>query len=109
VDADGRMLAGTESPGRLYRFDSSDKPFVLLDTGLAELRAVSSDASGVLFAAAVAKGEESASAGETTSVAVTLAAAPTSARRRRAVRRGAACCIASPPTARGKRSGTRRT
>jgi hypothetical protein len=78
MDNDGRMLAGTESPGRLYRFDASDKPFVVLDTGLAELRAVSSDASGVLFAAAVAKGEESAAAGETTSVAVTLAAAPTS-------------------------------
>ena len=35
------MLAGTESPGRLYRFDADDRPFVLLDSGLTELRAVS--------------------------------------------------------------------
>lgn len=76
-DGQGRMLAGTESPGRLYRFDANDRPFVALDTGLAELRAISSAANGVVFAAGVAKGDEAASAGETTSVAVTLAATAT--------------------------------
>jgi hypothetical protein len=79
TDTSGRILAGTESPGRLYRFDAADKPFVLLDSGLAELRAVSTDAAGTTFAAAVARGDESAAGGETTSVAVTLAPVPTSA------------------------------
>ena len=78
-DPTGRILAGTESPGRLYRLDASDRPFVLLDSGLAELRAVSNGPNGVLYAAGVAKGDESASGGETTSVAVTLtASAPSS-------------------------------
>jgi hypothetical protein len=76
VDADGRMLAGTESPGRLYRFDESDQPFALLDTGLAELRAITV-AGNVIYAAAVAKADEPASGGETTSVGVTLAATAT--------------------------------
>jgi hypothetical protein len=73
-DTRGRMLAGTESPGRLYRLDANDRPFVLLDSGLAELRAVTSGPNGVLYAAGVAKGDESSSGGETTSVAVTLTA-----------------------------------
>jgi hypothetical protein len=75
-DASGRMLAGTESPGRLYRFEG-DKPFVLLDSGLTELRAVATAPNGVLFAAAVARGDESAAGGgEAASVAI---AAPPSA------------------------------
>ena len=79
ADASGRILAGTESPGRLYRLDANDRPFVLLDSGLAELRAVTLGPNGVIYAAAVAKGDESAAGGETTSVAVTLtAAAPAS-------------------------------
>jgi hypothetical protein len=77
VDSAGRMLAGTESPGRLYRFDASDRPFVMLDTGMSELRAISSTAAGVVFAAGVAKGSETTTGGETTSVAVTLAATAT--------------------------------
>jgi hypothetical protein len=77
LDAEGRVLAGTESPGRLYRFDAEDRPFVLLDTGLAELRAVAVAPGNVLYAAGVAKGDESSSGGETTSVAVTLAATAT--------------------------------
>jgi hypothetical protein len=76
LDTDGRMLAGTESPGRLYRFNESDQPFALLDTGLAELRAIAV-AGNIVYAAAVAKAEEAASGGETTSVAVTLAATAT--------------------------------
>jgi len=78
-DSSGRILAGTESPGRLYRLDANDRPFVLLDSGLAELRAVSNAPNGVIYAAGVAKGDESSPGGETTSVAVTLtAAAPSS-------------------------------
>jgi hypothetical protein len=76
LDGNGRMMAGTESPGRLYRFNENDQPFVLLDTGLAELRAMTV-AGNVTYAAGIAKGEETASAGETTSVAVTLAATAT--------------------------------
>ncbi|MCC6988610.1 MAG: SMP-30/gluconolactonase/LRE family protein [Acidobacteria bacterium] len=76
LDGNGRMMAGTESPGRLYRFNDNDQPFVLLDTGLAELRAMTV-AGNVTYAAGIAKGEETASAGETTSVAVTLAATAT--------------------------------
>lgn len=76
-DGQGRMLAGTESPGRLYRYDESDRPFVLLDSGLAELRAVSRAASGTIFAAGVAKGDEAASGGETPTVAVTIASTAT--------------------------------
>jgi hypothetical protein len=73
-DASGRMLAGTETPGRLYRFDAADRPFVLLDSGLAEVRAVTQAADGVLFAAAVSSGE-SGSGGEASSIAATLGAA----------------------------------
>jgi hypothetical protein len=70
-DASGRMLAGTETPGRLYRFDAANRPFVLLDSGLTELRAVSSGAGGVIFAAAVSGGSSGA-ASEPSSIAVTL-------------------------------------
>jgi hypothetical protein len=77
-DPSGRVLAGTESPGRLYRLDANDRPFVLLESGLAELRAVSVGTDGVIYAAGVAKGEESTSTGETTSVATLTAAAPAS-------------------------------
>ena len=75
VDARGRVLAGTDSPGRLYRLEN-DRPFVLLDSGLAELRAISTTPDGVIYAAAVAKAE-GASGGESASVA---AAAPPPAR-----------------------------
>jgi hypothetical protein len=75
VDSTGRLLAGTESPGRLYRFDAQDRPFALLDSGLAELRAISPHANGTVYAAAVARTDETPGNGETTSVAVTLASA----------------------------------
>lgn len=78
LDANGRILAGTESPGRLYRFNERDQPFVLLDSGLVELRSVVATPDNVLYAAAVAKGDETATDGETTSVVVTLAATATS-------------------------------
>ena len=71
-DASGRILAGTESPGRLYRFEAGDRPFVVLDAGMTELRAVSSAGDGTLFAAGVARGDDSTSSGEATSVAITV-------------------------------------
>jgi hypothetical protein len=77
ADRSGRMLAGTESPGRLYRFEPDDRPFVMLDSGLTELRAIAPapGSTGVVFAAAVSKGDDSSSsAGE--SAAVALAAPP---------------------------------
>jgi hypothetical protein len=76
-DAEGRILAGTESPGRLYRLDASDRPFVLLDSGLTELRAIAAGANGVIYAAAVARPDDTTpSSGETTSLAVTVPATP---------------------------------
>jgi hypothetical protein len=68
-DSRGRMLAGTETPGRLYRFDAADHPFVLIDSGLTELDAIAVSPAGVVYAAAIGKGAESSSAGETASVA----------------------------------------
>ena len=73
LDTEGRVLAGTEAPGRLYRYDSGGNPFALLDTDMAELSAIAVAPDGVVWAAGVAKGEESAAAGETTSVAITIA------------------------------------
>src|SRR6185503_15755579 len=74
-DATGRMLAGTESPGRLYRFDAGDKPFVILDAGAAEVKATASDTSGAIYAAAVTKSDD-ASGAEPATVAATIAIAP---------------------------------
>ena len=62
LDSTGRVLAGTEGPGRLYRFDANDRPTALLDSGLAELRAIAASADGTIFAAALA-GEGSAPEG----------------------------------------------
>jgi hypothetical protein len=76
-DGKGRMLAGTESPGRLYRFEPDDRPFVLLESGVTEVRAATVSGDGTVFAAAVARGDESAPAGgETTSVAVSVPPPP---------------------------------
>lgn len=78
LDAQDRMLAGTESPGRLYRFETGDRPFVVLDSGLTELAAIAVSPGGVVYAAAIAKGEEtSSSAGESASVAIAAAPPPT--------------------------------
>jgi sugar lactone lactonase YvrE len=68
-DQMGQMLAGTESPGRLYRFGSDDRPFVLLDSGLTEVRAAVAAPDGSIYVAAVSRGDEPApSGGETASV-----------------------------------------
>ena len=54
LDGAGRVLAGTEGPGRLYRFDANDRPTALLDSGLAELRAITTSTDGTIFAAVLA-------------------------------------------------------
>jgi hypothetical protein len=77
ADGKGRMLAGTESPGRLYRFEADDRPFVLLDSGVTELRSATVAQDGTIFAVAVSRGDESAPAsGETTSIAVSTPPPP---------------------------------
>jgi hypothetical protein len=75
-DSRGRMLAGTETPGRLYRFDAADHPFVLIDSGLTEVDSIAVSPAGVVYAAAIGKGEESSSAGESASVAFVTATPP---------------------------------
>ena len=76
-DSDGRMLAGTEAPGRLYRIGSDDRPFVVLDSGLSELRAMAAAPGGLVYAAAVTRGEDAGSGGgESASVAIAVAAPP---------------------------------
>jgi len=71
-DGSGRMFAGTESPGRLYRFDANDRPFALLDSGLNELHAIAFGTNGQIFAAALNRGDDNASATETASVAAAI-------------------------------------
>jgi hypothetical protein len=78
-DAGGRILAGTESPGRLYRFDANDRPFVILDSGLSELRAMALGANGTVYASALNRGEDSPAGGESSAVAAAMAAPPPSA------------------------------
>jgi hypothetical protein len=52
-DREGRLLVGTESPGRVFQVDASGKPFVLLDSAFNEIHALRVDANGVIYAAAV--------------------------------------------------------
>jgi hypothetical protein len=55
VDAEKRLVIGTESPGRVFRLDANGRPFLLLDTGLQEVRALRADGKGRLFAVAQAR------------------------------------------------------
>jgi hypothetical protein len=52
-DRDGRLLAGTESPGRVFQIDASGKPFVLLDSSYNEIHQLRVAADGMIYAAAV--------------------------------------------------------
>jgi hypothetical protein len=52
-DREGRLLAGTESPGRVFRIDASGKPFVLLDSSYTEIRTIRVDGAGNIYVAAV--------------------------------------------------------
>ena len=44
IDQQGRLLAGTEPNGILYRITAKDKAFVLYDSSLPEIRAVAPNA-----------------------------------------------------------------
>ena len=51
VDGAGRLLAGTEPNGILYRISEKDKAFVLYDSALPEIRAIALGADGSIYAA----------------------------------------------------------
>ncbi len=70
VDAEGRLLAGTEPNGILYRILAKDKAFTLYDSNLPEIRAIVPGAGGSLYVAAL---------GGSTARRVTAAAAATAA------------------------------
>ena len=53
LDKQGRLLAGTEPNGILYRITAKDKAFVLYDSSLPEIRAVSPNADGSIYAVAL--------------------------------------------------------
>jgi hypothetical protein len=53
IDPQGRLLAGTEPNGILYRITAKDKAFVLYDSNLPEIRAVSLNADGSVYAVAL--------------------------------------------------------
>ena len=49
----GDVIAGTESPGRVFRIDASGKAFVLLDSPYREIHALRVAGDGTIYAAAV--------------------------------------------------------
>ena len=53
VDSQGRLLAGTEPNGILYRISAKDKAFVLYDSNLPEIRAIVPMPDGTVYAAAL--------------------------------------------------------
>ncbi|MDP9055016.1 MAG: hypothetical protein M3N93_12065 [Acidobacteriota bacterium] len=53
LDSQGRLLAGTEPNGILYRIDAKDKAFALYDSNLPEIRAVSPNPDGSVYAVAL--------------------------------------------------------
>ncbi len=54
-DAERRLVVGTESPGRVFRLGADNRPFLLLDTNLQEVRALRTDARGRIYVAAQAR------------------------------------------------------
>ena len=53
VDKTGELIAGTESPGRVFRIDAAGKAFVLLDSPFSEIHALRLAADGTIYAAAL--------------------------------------------------------
>src|SRR4029079_4429144 len=53
VDSQGRLLAGTEPNGILYRITAKDKAFVLYDANLPEIRSIVPMPDGTVYAAAL--------------------------------------------------------
>ncbi len=73
VDQAGRVFAGTDNPARLYRFDAGDRPFVVLETTLTEMRGIRPTPDGGLFVAAIsASGEPGGETAVTGSVTITV-------------------------------------
>ena len=58
-DSQGRLLAGTESPGRLLRINSNRKGFVLLDSEFGELRSLRVAKDGTIYLAGIHDGQTS--------------------------------------------------
>ena len=54
-DAERQLVVGTESPGRVFRIDADNRPFLLLDTNLQEVRALRPDGRGRIYGAAQAR------------------------------------------------------
>ena len=54
-DGERRLVVGTESPGRVFRLGADNRPFLLLDTNLQEVRALRADGRGRLYVAAQAR------------------------------------------------------
>ena len=75
-DAERRLVVGTESPGRVFRIGADNRPFLLLDTSLQEVRALRVDARGRIFAAAQARRPGGDGGGEATPVVDAPRAAP---------------------------------
>ena len=83
VDSQGRLLAGTEPNGILYRISAKDKAFVLYDASLPEIRAIVPMPDGTVYVAALggslAKRAQVATQASQAGVgAITVQAAPTS-------------------------------
>ncbi len=53
LDQKGRLLAGTEPNGILYRIDSKDRAFVLYDSNLPEIRSIVPATDGSIYVAAL--------------------------------------------------------
>ena len=49
----GELIAGTESPGRVFRIDAGGKAFVLIDSPFREIHALRLAADGTIYAAAL--------------------------------------------------------
>ncbi len=75
-DAEHRLVVGTESPGRVFRIGADNRPFLLLDTSLQEVRALRTDTRGRILAAAQARRTGADGGGEAPPAAVAPAAAP---------------------------------
>ncbi|HLJ50205.1 MAG TPA: hypothetical protein VKU01_29530 [Bryobacteraceae bacterium] len=80
IDAQGRLLAGSEPNGILYRISAKDKAFVLYDANLPEIRSIKPMPDGTVYAAALGGALASSASGltpislGTTSVTVTAPA-----------------------------------
>ena len=68
-DAERQLVVGTESPGRVFRIDADNRPFLLLDTNLQEVRALRTDGRGRIYVAAQARRPGSGDGGDSPAAA----------------------------------------